>query len=122
MRLFVLGATGRTGKEILELALARGHEVTAFVRSPQKLAARERPRLEDRPAAAPRGDERGDVSHGAQRVSHKALRLVPRRRGVHARRRRPRRAPGGDRGRIAMNAYASDRNLAEWQKHRGQLL
>jgi uncharacterized protein YbjT (DUF2867 family) len=37
MRLFVLGATGRTGAEIVDLARARGHEVTAFVRSPQKL-------------------------------------------------------------------------------------
>lgn len=37
MRLFILGATGNTGTEILELARARGHEVTAFVRSPQKL-------------------------------------------------------------------------------------
>jgi putative NADH-flavin reductase len=37
MRLFVLGANGRTGTEILELARTRGHQVTAFVRSPQKL-------------------------------------------------------------------------------------
>jgi putative NADH-flavin reductase len=37
MRLFVLGATGRTGAEILDLARRHGHEVTAFVRSPQKL-------------------------------------------------------------------------------------
>jgi uncharacterized protein YbjT (DUF2867 family) len=37
MRLFVLGASGRTGLEILELARLRGHEVTAFVRSPGKL-------------------------------------------------------------------------------------
>lgn len=37
MRLFVLGANGRTGTEIIDLALARGHEITAFVRSPQKL-------------------------------------------------------------------------------------
>jgi putative NADH-flavin reductase len=37
MRLFLLGATGRTGTEIIDLALTRGHEVTAFVRSPQKL-------------------------------------------------------------------------------------
>ncbi|MBI2688265.1 MAG: SDR family oxidoreductase [Acidobacteria bacterium] len=37
MRLFVIGATGKTGREILDLARARGHEVTAFVRSPQKL-------------------------------------------------------------------------------------
>jgi putative NADH-flavin reductase len=40
MKLFVLGATGRTGAHILDLALSRGHEVTAFVRSPLKLAAR----------------------------------------------------------------------------------
>ena len=38
MRLFVIGANGRTGSEIVSLALARGHEVTAFVRSPQKLS------------------------------------------------------------------------------------
>ena len=37
MRLFVIGANGRTGREILDLARARGHEVTAFVRSPEKL-------------------------------------------------------------------------------------
>jgi putative NADH-flavin reductase len=37
MKLFVLGATGRTGTEILDLARMRGHKVTAFVRSPQKL-------------------------------------------------------------------------------------
>src|SRR5262249_8842555 len=37
MKLFVLGANGRTGTQIVELALARGHQVTAFVRSPQKL-------------------------------------------------------------------------------------
>jgi putative NADH-flavin reductase len=37
MRLFVIGANGRTGREILDLAHARGHEVTAFVRSPEKL-------------------------------------------------------------------------------------
>jgi putative NADH-flavin reductase len=37
MRLFLLGATGRTGREILDLARTRGHQVTALVRSPQKL-------------------------------------------------------------------------------------
>ena len=40
MRLFVLGATGRTGIELLELALERHHQVTAFVRSPEKIARR----------------------------------------------------------------------------------
>lgn len=39
MKLFLLGATGRTGAQILDLAREHGHEVTAFVRSPQKLAA-----------------------------------------------------------------------------------
>ncbi len=38
MRLFVLGANGRTGTELVDLALARAHEVTAFVRSPEKMA------------------------------------------------------------------------------------
>jgi putative NADH-flavin reductase len=38
MNLFVLGATGHTGAHILDLALARGHRVTAFVRSPDKIS------------------------------------------------------------------------------------
>jgi putative NADH-flavin reductase len=33
MRLFVLGATGRTGKALVAQGLARGHEITAFGRS-----------------------------------------------------------------------------------------
>jgi putative NADH-flavin reductase len=37
MRLFVLGATGKTGTQIVDLALARGHQITAFVRSPYKI-------------------------------------------------------------------------------------
>lgn len=40
-RLFVLGATGNTGTQLLDLALARGHQVTAFVRSPHKITRRE---------------------------------------------------------------------------------
>lgn len=39
MRLLLLGATGGTGLALLEQARARGHEVTAFVRSPHKLGA-----------------------------------------------------------------------------------
>ena len=35
MKIFVIGATGRTGREVVEQALARGHDVTAFVRSPE---------------------------------------------------------------------------------------
>lgn len=37
MKVTIFGATGRTGQHIVEQALERGHEVTAFVRSPQKL-------------------------------------------------------------------------------------
>ena len=37
MKLFVIGATGRTGREIVQQALARGHQVTAFVRSPESM-------------------------------------------------------------------------------------
>jgi uncharacterized protein YbjT (DUF2867 family) len=39
MRLFILGATGHTGRQLTDLALKKGHSVTVFVRSPQKLAA-----------------------------------------------------------------------------------
>jgi putative NADH-flavin reductase len=41
MRLFVLGATGRTGRELIDLGLARQHRITAFVRSPDKIARRD---------------------------------------------------------------------------------
>ena len=37
MKLLVLGATGGIGIEIVEQALERGHAVTAFVRSSQRL-------------------------------------------------------------------------------------
>jgi putative NADH-flavin reductase len=38
MRLFILGASGGTGRELVDQALERQHRVTALVRSPQKLA------------------------------------------------------------------------------------
>jgi putative NADH-flavin reductase len=41
LNLFVLGATGNTGAHIVDLALARGHAVTAFVRSPHKITRRD---------------------------------------------------------------------------------
>ena len=40
MRLFILGATGGIGKQLVDQALERHHQVTAFVRSPEKLGAR----------------------------------------------------------------------------------
>lgn len=36
-RILILGATGGTGRELVEQALAAGHDVTAFVRVPSKL-------------------------------------------------------------------------------------
>jgi len=43
MRILILGATGRTGKHLLDLALGRGHSVNVLVRDKNKL-----PRLSDR--------------------------------------------------------------------------
>lgn len=37
MNVLLLGATGGTGKRILEQGLARGHRMTAFVRTPSRL-------------------------------------------------------------------------------------
>ena len=46
MKVVVFGATGRTGGLLVEGALARGHEVTAFVRAPDKLGVlRDRVRI-----------------------------------------------------------------------------
>jgi len=39
-RIFILGATGGIGRSLIDQALDRGHEGTAFVRSPDKLGAR----------------------------------------------------------------------------------
>jgi len=40
MRLVIFGATGGTGRRVLERAIAEGHEVTAFVRDPSRMSAR----------------------------------------------------------------------------------
>ena len=40
MRLLVFGATGGTGRALLEQGLAQGHQMTAFVRNPAALEAR----------------------------------------------------------------------------------
>jgi len=40
MKLFIIGATGRTGREIVQQALARGHQVTTFVRSPESITSK----------------------------------------------------------------------------------
>jgi putative NADH-flavin reductase len=40
MRLVVIGATGGTGRQLVDQALGRGHQVTAFVRQQRSLAIR----------------------------------------------------------------------------------
>jgi len=40
MKVIVFGATGPTGRHAVDQALAKGHEVTAFVRDPAKLQAK----------------------------------------------------------------------------------
>ena len=39
MKIVVLGATGTTGRLVVDEALAAGHEVVAFVRRPEAVAA-----------------------------------------------------------------------------------
>ena len=39
MKLLIFGATGGTGRQLIEQALAQGHEVTAFVRNPAKMTS-----------------------------------------------------------------------------------
>ena len=51
LRLFVLGATGHIGAQVVDIALARRHSVTAFVRSPDKNPAKGRD--PDRPRGEP---------------------------------------------------------------------
>src|SRR5260221_425238 len=41
MRLLILGATGGTGRQLVAQALARDHQITAFVRTPEKFATRQ---------------------------------------------------------------------------------
>jgi putative NADH-flavin reductase len=40
MKVAIFGATGGTGQQLVEQALAQGHEVTAFVRNPAKVTAK----------------------------------------------------------------------------------
>jgi putative NADH-flavin reductase len=40
VKLFIIGATGRTGREVVQQALARNHHVTAFVRSPENISSK----------------------------------------------------------------------------------
>jgi putative NADH-flavin reductase len=62
MRCLILGATGKTGTRLLDLALQNGHSVTAFVRSPQKLS-------QDRPGLAVLQGSPADVPALAQAMA-----------------------------------------------------
>jgi putative NADH-flavin reductase len=67
MKLFVIGANGRTGREFLDLALGKGHEVTAFVRDASRLT-RPHPRL-----TVAVGDPRSTDSLAAALPGHDAV-------------------------------------------------
>ena len=67
MKLFLLGATGGIGSAIIDQALARGHAVTAFVRTPQKIT-RSDPRL-----SVVGGDPRSQEHLAAAMPGHDAV-------------------------------------------------
>jgi putative NADH-flavin reductase len=67
MRLLSLGATGGTGRALIRQARERGHEITAFVRSPQKLRA-----LADR-VTVRQGDPRSVAELHAALPGHDAV-------------------------------------------------
>lgn len=50
MRIVVLGATGATGRQLVTIALSRGHEVVALARRPEALSDLRQDGLEVRPA------------------------------------------------------------------------
>lgn len=60
VKVFLLGATGNSGRRILRLALQRAHEVTAFVRDETKLL-----NLVDRPIPPNLHVSLGDISKSA---------------------------------------------------------
>ncbi len=64
MRLFILGATGGTGRALIAQAVDRGHRVTAFVRSPEKLGELRR-------------NERVSVCQGDPRSSNELRAALP---------------------------------------------
>ena len=67
MQIFLLGGTGRTGQQFIDLALASGHEVTAFVRSPWKVRRHE-PGLR-----VVEGDPRDSPALGRALAGHEAV-------------------------------------------------
>src|SRR5262249_50663098 len=67
MKIFLLGGTGRTGQQFIDLALAGGHQITALVRSPWKIRRHE-PELR-----VVEGDPRDAEAQGKALMGHDAL-------------------------------------------------
>lgn len=67
MNIMILGATGRTGRHLVDLALATGHSVTAPARDPSRLATHH-PRL-----TAVRADVRDPAALTAAMPGHDAV-------------------------------------------------
>lgn len=67
MRIVVFGATGRVGSMLVKEALARGHGVVAYVRSPQKIAI-VHPKLSIVPGGLEEKDKIGEAIKGADAV------------------------------------------------------
>ena len=67
LNLFVLGATGNTGRHVVDLALRRGYRVTAFVRSPHKMTS------VDRALKVVSGDPRDPAQLAASMAGHDAV-------------------------------------------------
>lgn len=85
MRVLLLGASGRTGRAVLELALGHGHEVVALVISPDKIRS-DAPRLvvipgdpcdQDSIAAAVRGCDGVISALGPRSLSKAASDVYP---------------------------------------------
>lgn len=67
MKLIVFGASGKTGREIVAQALERGHDVTAFVRNPDRL------KLTHERLSVARGDVMDAASVDAAMSGHDAV-------------------------------------------------
>jgi len=67
MKVAILGASGKTGKQLIEQALSGGHEVIAMARSPEKIAFDD-PRVFKRPADAYDAESVIDALEGADVV------------------------------------------------------
>ena len=66
VKIFLLGATGNTGRRILRLALQQAHEVTAFVRDETKLLS-----LVDRPIPSNLHVSIGDIRQVSSKIAIK---------------------------------------------------